>query len=67
MRKAEEIKDIVEKDFVSFPDIASDVINTLLYRGKAVTRADSLLGGPTVGDCSEGGQFLRMHGVILTS
>ena len=47
MGKPNEVKDIVEKDFLSFPDIAADVINTLLYQGRSVTRADSLLTGPT--------------------
>ena len=34
MEKNEEKKDTVEKEFVSFPDIAADIINVLLYEGK---------------------------------
>ena len=47
MVKPEETKDIVEKDFLSFPDIAADVINALLYQGRKVTGAENLLTGPT--------------------
>lgn len=47
MGKSEETKDLVEKEFVAFPDIAADVINTLLYQGKRVTEAKNLLAGPT--------------------
>lgn len=45
MRK--EKKDIVEKEFIAFPDVAADVINVLLYRGKEITGAGKLLAGPT--------------------
>ena len=41
MVKPEETKDIVEKDFLSFPDIAADVINALLYQGRKVTGAET--------------------------
>lgn len=47
MRKAEEIKDIVEKEFIAFPDIAADVINVLLYQGERLTGKETLLAGPT--------------------
>lgn len=47
MGKTREKKDIVEKDFVAFPDIAADVINVLLYQGEMVTKAGNLLSGPT--------------------
>lgn len=47
MGKSEETKDLVEKEFVAFPDIAADVINVLLYQGKRVTEAKKLLAGPT--------------------
>lgn len=47
MGKSEETKDIVEKEFVAFPDVAADVINVLLYQGKEVTEAEKLLAGPT--------------------
>lgn len=47
MEEAEETKDIVEKEFVAFPDIAADVINVLLYQGEAVTGKEKLLSGPT--------------------
>ena len=43
----QESKDIVEKEFISFPDIAADVINVLLYQGNEITTAESLLDGPT--------------------
>lgn len=42
-----EKKDIVEKEFVAFPDITADVLNTLLYQGEAVVDADGLRSGPT--------------------
>ena len=47
MGKPKETKDIVEKEFLSFPDIAADVINALLYQGRKETEAKSLLAGPT--------------------
>lgn len=47
MEGTSEKKDTVEKEFVSFPDIAADVINVLLYQGKRVTKAENLLAGPT--------------------
>lgn len=47
MGEAEETKDIVEKEFAAFPDIAADVINVLLYQGEAVTGKEKLLSGPT--------------------
>lgn len=47
MDRTEETKDIVEKDFVAFPDIAADVINVLLYQGKNIIKKENLLSGPT--------------------
>ncbi len=47
MKGTKEKKDIVEKEFVSFPDITADVINVLLYRGKEIVKAQNLWGGPT--------------------
>ena len=38
MGKPKETKDIVEKEFLSFPDIAADVINALLYQGRRKLR-----------------------------
>lgn len=49
--KSEELqpekKDTVEKEFMSYPDIVSDMLNVLLYQGSAVTKAENLLSGPT--------------------
>ena len=47
MAKPKETKDLIEKEFLTFPDIAADVINALLYQGKEVTKAEKLLAGPT--------------------
>lgn len=47
MKGTKEKKDIVEKAFVSFPDITADVINVLLYRGKEIVDAQDLWAGPT--------------------
>lgn len=47
MGEPNEKKDTVEKEFVSFPDIAADVINALLYQGKMIEKAENLLTGPT--------------------
>ncbi len=47
MNRAEEKKDTAQKDFMAFPDIAADTINTLLYRGRMLTDADNLQPGPT--------------------
>lgn len=43
----EELKDLVEKDFVAFSDVAADVINALLYEGKPLVNAGDLLAAPT--------------------
>lgn len=47
MKGTKEKKDIVEKAFVSFPDITADVINVLLYRGKEIVEEQNLLAAPT--------------------
>ena len=47
MGEAKEKKDTVEKEFLAFPDIASDTINALLYQGEAVTDAANLWTGAT--------------------
>lgn len=43
----QDIQDIVEKEFIAFPDVTVDVLNALLYQGKEVTHVDELLAGPT--------------------
>ncbi len=58
MGKKEEKKDTVEKEFVSFPDIAADTINVLLYEGKKIADAKKLLAGPTE-TIYQGGENLR--------
>lgn len=47
MTGAKEKKDIIEKEFIGFPDIAADVINALLYQGKREAAAENLYAGPT--------------------
>ena len=47
MERKREKKDTVEKEFVSYPDIAADVVNALLYQGEKVVDEKSLLAGPT--------------------
>ena len=47
LRMQEELKDLVEKDFVAFPDVAADVINALLFEGKPLVNAGDLLSAPT--------------------
>lgn len=47
MEGTKEKKDIIEKEFLSYPDIAADTINALLYQGKEVTEAGKLWAGPT--------------------
>lgn len=47
VQKVQEVQDIVEKEFLAFPDIAADVINVLLYQGREVVPADKLLAAPT--------------------
>ena len=47
MSETNEKKDIVEKEFVAFPDVAADVINVLLYQGEKVADKDGLMAGPT--------------------
>lgn len=47
MAEPEEKKDIVEKEFLAYPDIAADTINALLYQGKTMTEAEKLWPGPT--------------------
>lgn len=47
VQKVQEVQDIVEKEFLAFPDVAADVINVLLYQGREVVQADKLLAAPT--------------------
>lgn len=47
MNVTEEKMDIVEKEFMAFPDIAADTINALLYQGQVLTDAERLRPGPT--------------------
>lgn len=47
MQERNELKDLAEKDFMSFPDIATDILNALLYEGKTVVDASALLPAPT--------------------
>lgn len=47
MKVTEEKMDIVEKEFMAFPDIAADTINALLYQGQVLTDAERLRPGPT--------------------
>ena len=47
MNQTEEKKDTVEKEFVSFPDVAADVINALLYEGKEIVQTNHLWPGAT--------------------
>lgn len=47
MQVTREKQDIVEKEFIGFPDIAADTINVLLYKGRQLTRAENLRAGPT--------------------
>lgn len=47
MNVSKEKRDIVEKEFIGFPDIAADTINTLLYQGRALVAAGNLRAGPT--------------------
>ena len=56
MESTKESKDLVEKHFMAFPDIAADVINALLYKGDAVVRAESLLPAATETLYSTGGE-----------
>ncbi len=54
----EETRDIVEKEFLGFPDVAEDVLNVLLYGGRRVTKKENLLAGPTE-IIYQGGEKLR--------
>ncbi|MDE7252903.1 MAG: Rpn family recombination-promoting nuclease/putative transposase [Acetatifactor sp.] len=56
MESTKESKDLVEKHFIAFPDIAADVINALLYEGDAVVRAESLLPASTETLYTTGGE-----------
>ena len=47
MQVTREKQDIVEKEFIGFPDIAADTINVLLYKGRQLTRAEDLRAGTT--------------------
>lgn len=47
MKSTEEKKDLVEKEFIGFLDIAADTINALLYQGRLFTDAGNLRAGPT--------------------
>lgn len=40
-------QDLVEKEFIAFPDIMADMLNVLLYHGKNIVKKENLLAGPT--------------------
>ena len=40
-------KDLVEKDFVAFPDVAADMLNALLFDGEPIINAEELVPAPT--------------------
>lgn len=42
-----EIGDLVEKRFESYPDVAADIINVLLYDGERCVKPENLLAAPT--------------------
>lgn len=44
---AEDTQDLVEKEFLAFPDVTEDVLNVLLYQGKDIIKKENLLAGPT--------------------
>lgn len=47
MEVTKEKQDIVEKEFIGFPDITADTINVLLYKGRRLIKAEDLWAGPT--------------------
>lgn len=47
MQTAEDTQDLVEKEFIGFPDITADILNVLLYQGKNTIKEENLLAGPT--------------------
>ena len=47
MAGTEEKKDLVEKEFIGFPDVTADIINVLLYQGKREIVPGDLCPGPT--------------------
>ena len=42
-----EINDLAAKNFETYPDVAADIINVLIYEGEQRTNKDSLLASPT--------------------
>ncbi len=40
-------KDKVMKDFESYPDVAADIINALVYDGRQIVQPENLLSAPT--------------------
>ncbi len=42
-----ETNDIVTKEFEAYPDVAADILNALLHKGKKVVREGNLLPAPT--------------------
>ena len=46
-REIDERKDLAEKDFIAFPDVAADVLNALLFDGESIVSAEELIPAPT--------------------
>ena len=42
-----ETNDLVTKNFETYPDIAADILNALLYEGKQEIKEENLLASPT--------------------
>lgn len=57
--RQKESKDVTEKNLESFPDVAADILNVLLYKGKQAVLAECLYPAPTETAYAAPGSALR--------
>lgn len=54
-----ESKDLTQKNLVSFPDVAADILNAFIHKGKPVVKAETLFAAPTETEYATPGNALR--------
>lgn len=57
--RQKESKDVTEKNLESFPDVAADILNVLIHKGKQAVRAECLYPAPTETAYAAPGSVLR--------
>lgn len=54
-----ESKDVTQKNLEGFPDVAADILNAFIYKGRQVVKAETLFAAPTETEYAVPGKALR--------